>query len=277
MKWLVIIGGVVAAVGLFLLATASGDTAGLRAALPAAARPERGARRAARRAGGCPADHARAPPPRARVRRAAHAAAAGALRGARRAARPDRLRGVGDVPDPVHRVVVRREGRRRARRRHQAWPAGDRADDGRAAGQGERDGARACRPPAAAARPAAGAAARAARHRGSGGGGGQRTTPGERGAGCYAAGTRATRQPCAAPGPHQARLHLGRGKRRNAPRPARGRAGRHVGGRVAFPAAAAERAGVARAQRRGGRGGVPGLPRARDFARRPEARVCRHR
>ena len=38
MKLLLVIGGVVAAVGLFLLATASADTALLRAALPAAPR-----------------------------------------------------------------------------------------------------------------------------------------------------------------------------------------------------------------------------------------------
>ena len=67
MKLLLIIGGAVAAVGLFLLATASADTTLSRAALSAAARAQRRARRAARGAGRLPARRCCARRYRARV------------------------------------------------------------------------------------------------------------------------------------------------------------------------------------------------------------------
>ena len=92
---------------------------GVRAAVSAAPRAERGARRAARRAGRLPARRHCAALPGAGVRHAPHAAPAGALRRARGGAGPHRLRRVGPVPHPLDRIVVRRQGRRGARRRHQ--------------------------------------------------------------------------------------------------------------------------------------------------------------
>src|SRR5205085_2155249 len=57
----------------------------------------------------------RAALPRTRLRHAAHLAPVAALCCARRAARPDRVRGLGAIHHPFHRVVVRRQGRRSAR------------------------------------------------------------------------------------------------------------------------------------------------------------------
>ena len=73
MKLLLIIGSAVAAVGLFLLATASSDTT-FFAHNPFAARRERGARSSARRRGGLSTGGHGAPLPRARFWHAAHPA-----------------------------------------------------------------------------------------------------------------------------------------------------------------------------------------------------------
>ena len=124
MKWLLIIGGAVAAVGVFLLATASGDTAifarhyplllGLNAALAALlaalviAQLVMLARRYRARVFGA----------RLTLRLLVRFAALAVLPGLIVYAVSVR------VPHAVHRIVVRRQGRRRARRWHQPRAAG---------------------------------------------------------------------------------------------------------------------------------------------------------
>ena len=181
------------------------------------------------------------------------------------------------VPHALDRVVVRRQGRRRARRRHQPRPASDRADDGRAAGQGERDGARARRPAAAAACRATRAPARAARHRGGGGGDRERAAARERGRrmspgwcpSCPPA------MPCARRVPSAATPRSMRPAERRSRCAWWCRVDMLGVAECALPAAAAERAAFARAQCGGGRGRIPRLPRAGDLARRAEAHLYR--
>ena len=124
MKWLLIIGGAVAAVGLFLLATASGDTAlfarhyplllGLNAALAAllAALVTPSWSMLARR------HRARVFGARLTLRLLVRFAALAVLPGLIVYAVSVH------VPHAVHRVLVRRQGRRRAGGRHQPRPAG---------------------------------------------------------------------------------------------------------------------------------------------------------
>ena len=102
---------------------------------------------------------------------------------------------------------------------------------------------------------------------------------GERERGRHQAGARAADRPGAAPGARQPRLRRGRRARRAAAVAARRSCrsnARGIAEEARFLQLRAERAAVVRAQRRGGRGGLPRLPRARDLARRAEAHLRRH-
>ena len=281
MKLLLIVGGAVAAVGLFLLATASGDTALFARALPAAARPERGARRAARRRSSATSSSSLARRYRARVfgarltlRLLARFAAA------RRGAGPARLCRLGAVPDALDRVLVRREGRCGAGGRHQPRPAGDRPDDCSTCRRKARaHGARARRP-------LAGRSSRRARAPARAGRASRRRWWSPRAGAWWPARAQDVTQ-AGAGAAEPARCCARRAPAAATPRSMR-TPGRPLSLRVIVPVDALRLADearflqlrqsvppIVRPQRRGGRSGLPRLPGAGALARRAEADLHR--